>query len=104
MQAFFDIDTQIDFLYPAGAIYAPGAEKLIPAIKALNTYAVSNGIALISHYLVADALRAGTLKPVLRDFPIPELWVKAAIPARRRNAAAVQALLVLLKTSLAPSL
>jgi DNA-binding transcriptional LysR family regulator len=63
-----------------------------------------NGIALISHYLVADALRDGTLKPVLRDFPIPELWVKAAIPERRRNAAAVQALLTLLKTSLASSL
>ncbi|MCJ9701470.1 MULTISPECIES: LysR family transcriptional regulator [unclassified Bradyrhizobium] len=63
-----------------------------------------NGIALLSHYLVADALREGTLKPVLREFPIPELWVKAAIPERRRNAAAVQALLTLLKTSLAPSL
>jgi nicotinamidase/pyrazinamidase len=48
MQAFFDIDTQIDFLYPAGALYAPGAEKLIPAIRTLNTFAVSNGIALIS--------------------------------------------------------
>ncbi len=63
-----------------------------------------NGIALMSHYLVADALRDGTLKPVLRDFPIPELWVKATIPERRRNAAAVQALLALLKTSLATSL
>jgi nicotinamidase/pyrazinamidase len=48
MQAFFDIDTQIDFLYPAGALYAPGAEKLIPAIRTLNTFAVNNGIALIS--------------------------------------------------------
>jgi DNA-binding transcriptional LysR family regulator len=63
-----------------------------------------NGIALMSHYLVADALRDGILKPVLRDFPIPELWVKATIPERRRNAAAVQALLALLKTSLATSL
>jgi nicotinamidase/pyrazinamidase len=48
MQAFFDIDTQIDFLYPAGALYAPGAEKLIPAIRTLNTFAASHGIALIS--------------------------------------------------------
>jgi DNA-binding transcriptional LysR family regulator len=65
---------------------------------------VGNGIALMSHYLVADALRDGILKPVLRDFPIPELWVKATIPERRRNAAAVQALLALLRTSLATSL
>lgn len=63
-----------------------------------------NGIALISHYLVADALRDRSLRPVLSDFPIPELWVKAAIPERRRNAAAVQALLKLLKSSLAPTL
>lgn len=63
-----------------------------------------NGIALISHYLVDDALRSGALLPVLTDFPIPELWVKAAVPERRINAAAVQALLRLLKTELAPAL
>lgn len=33
---FFDIDTQIDFLYPAGALYVPGAEKIVPAVAALN--------------------------------------------------------------------
>jgi nicotinamidase/pyrazinamidase len=33
---FFDVDTQIDFLYPAGALYTPGSEKLIPTIAALN--------------------------------------------------------------------
>lgn len=47
-KAFFDIDTQIDFLYPAGALYAPGAEKLIPVVKALNTFASLKGIPLIS--------------------------------------------------------
>lgn len=48
MQVFFDIDTQIDFLFPAGALYSPGAETLIPAIRTLNTFAVKNGIVLIS--------------------------------------------------------
>src|ERR1700682_5103394 len=33
---FFDIDTQIDFLYPAGALYVPGAERLLPTIAQLN--------------------------------------------------------------------
>lgn len=33
---FFDIDTQIDFLYPAGALYVPGAEHIIGNIAALN--------------------------------------------------------------------
>ena len=63
-----------------------------------------NGIALLSHYLVADALRAGTLQPILTEFPIPELWVKAAVPERRIDAAAVQALLKTLKKSLSRSL
>lgn len=62
-----------------------------------------NGIAFISHYLVADALDSGRLQMVLPDFPIPELWVKATIPERRINSAAVQALLQLLKRSQAPA-
>ena len=31
-----DVDTQIDFLYPAGALYVPGAESIVPAIARLN--------------------------------------------------------------------
>lgn len=48
MRVFFDIDTQIDFLFPAGALYAPGAEKIVERIGALNRWAASKGIALIS--------------------------------------------------------
>lgn len=33
---FFDIDTQIDFVYPAGALYVPGAEGILPVIGELN--------------------------------------------------------------------
>ena len=33
---FFDIDTQIDFVYPAGALYVPGAERIVPVIAELN--------------------------------------------------------------------
>ena len=58
-----------------------------------------NGIAFISHYLAADALRDGALQVVLPEFPIPDLWVKATIPERRVNAAAIQALLRQLKHS-----
>ncbi len=55
---FFDIDTQIDFLFPAGALYAKGAERLIPTLAALNRYAAAQGYQLISttcaHPEVAD--------------------------------------------------
>ncbi len=33
---FFDIDTQIDFVYPAGSLYVPGAEQILPTIAELN--------------------------------------------------------------------
>ena len=45
---FFDIDTQIDFLYPAGALYVPGAEGLLPALARLNRYAAAHGIPVVS--------------------------------------------------------
>ena len=36
MKLYFDIDTQIDFMFPAGSLYVPGAEKLLPLIAKLN--------------------------------------------------------------------
>lgn len=48
MTAYFDIDTQIDFLYPAGALYGRGAERVIPAVAELNRYASGHAIPLIS--------------------------------------------------------
>jgi len=49
---FFDVDTQLDFLYPAGALYVPGAEKIVPALARLTRFAVANQIQIIS---TADA-------------------------------------------------
>ncbi len=45
---FFDIDTQLDFVTPAGALYAPGAERVIAAVAQLNRHAASSGIVLVS--------------------------------------------------------
>lgn len=45
---FFDVDTQVDFLRPSGALYVPGAESIVPAVAALNRWAHANGIPLIS--------------------------------------------------------
>src|SRR6202142_109489 len=45
---FVDVDTQIDFLFPAGALYVPGAARLLPAIARLNHFAAAQGIPLIS--------------------------------------------------------
>src|SRR5690349_8782502 len=45
---FFDIDTQIDFMYPAGALYVPGAERITPAVASLNRHAAASGIMVVS--------------------------------------------------------
>jgi len=49
---FFDVDTQLDFLYPAGALYVPGAEEILPALAKLTQFAKSNEILILS---TADA-------------------------------------------------
>jgi len=48
MTVFFDVDTQLDFLYPAGALYVPCAESIVPRVAALNQYAVQHGIPVVS--------------------------------------------------------
>ena len=45
---FFDVDTQLDFLYPAGALYVPGAETLLPALTRLTDFAASHALPIIS--------------------------------------------------------
>lgn len=45
---FVDVDTQLDFICAAGALYAPGAEQIITAVGRLTGYATANGIKVIS--------------------------------------------------------
>jgi len=45
---FIDIDTQLDFLYPAGALYVPQAERIVAAISRLNRSAAAKGIPVVS--------------------------------------------------------
>jgi nicotinamidase/pyrazinamidase len=46
--AFLDVDTQLDFLFPAGALYVPGGERIVEAIGRLNRYAAAHGIPVLS--------------------------------------------------------
>jgi nicotinamidase/pyrazinamidase len=45
---FFDVDTQLDFLFPAGALYVPGAEQIAAALGALTKLAKERGILIVS--------------------------------------------------------
>ena len=61
---FADIDTQWDFLAPAGALSVPGAAKLMPVIARLNQWAGQQGIPVIS---TMDAHAEND--PEFRDWP-----------------------------------
>lgn len=45
---FFDVDTQVDFILPTGALYVPGAEQIVPNLKKLMDYARANRIPVLS--------------------------------------------------------
>lgn len=46
--AFFDVDTQFDFMDPDGKLYVEGAERLVPNIKRLIDHAHAKDIPIIS--------------------------------------------------------
>lgn len=45
---FWDVDTQFDFIDPAGKLYVPGAEDIVPNIQRLNHWAGQNQVLVIS--------------------------------------------------------
>ena len=47
-RAFFDVDTQMDFMLPSGSLYVRGAEEIIPNLQKLMTYAQTHGIPILS--------------------------------------------------------
>ncbi|OPX23171.1 MAG: hypothetical protein B1H03_02470 [Planctomycetales bacterium 4484_113] len=61
---FVDIDTQYDFLDPSGALYVPGADKLIPVYEALYEEIREHGLLTIGS---VDAHESGD--PEFREFP-----------------------------------
>jgi nicotinamidase/pyrazinamidase len=44
---FFDIDTELDFLYPAGALYVHGAEAIVDRVAGLNRRAAKHRIPVV---------------------------------------------------------
>lgn len=51
------------------------------------------GIALLADYLVAPALRSGQLEELLPELKLPDIWLKALVPANRIDLPRIRALL-----------
>ncbi len=49
---FFDVDTQLDFVFPAGALHVPGAENIVENLGKLTRFAAAQQYQIIS---TADA-------------------------------------------------
>ena len=45
---FFDVDTQLDFISPAGALYVAGAEEIAPIVAKLTRFASQHEIPIVS--------------------------------------------------------
>ena len=45
---FVDVDTQLDFMLSNGALYVPGAERMIPKLRRLFDFARKNEISILS--------------------------------------------------------
>ncbi len=58
------------------------------------------GIALLADYLVAPALREGSLQEVLPGMQLPDLWLKALVPTNRIDLPRIRALLLWLTDEL----
>jgi nicotinamidase/pyrazinamidase len=61
---FLDVDTQRDFMLKTGALYVPGAERIIPKLRRLFEFAKKNEITILSS---VDAHTADD--PEFQQFP-----------------------------------
>ncbi len=48
MKLYLDVDTQMDFVFPGGALYVPGAERILERVGELNREALAIGAKLVS--------------------------------------------------------
>lgn len=85
---FFDVDTQHDFMIPGGALYVPGAEKIVPRLRRLFDCARRNRIFVLSS---VDAHTPND--PEFADFP-PHC-VKGTAGQRKIDATLMERALVL---------
>lgn len=48
MKLYVDVDTQLDFVFPAGSLYVPGSEAILARVGELNREAMASGAKLVT--------------------------------------------------------
>ena len=90
---YLDIDTQLDFVFPGGALYVPGAEQILARVAELNREAITGGHTLLAtmdahtendpefkawpHHCVAGTL--GQRKPEMTIVPGMHILTKQSV-------------------------
>jgi DNA-binding transcriptional LysR family regulator len=94
--------------WPFESATGPLSVDLRPKLSSNDSFVLTTaalhgiGIGLLPCYAVAPALRAGTLVPVLENFTVPSVWMKALIPEGRAGIPRVRSLLAFLKARHSP--
>jgi DNA-binding transcriptional LysR family regulator len=60
------------------------------------------GITILPRFLVHEDLGAGTLVPLLEDFPVSVYWLKALVPRMKMHRPAIRELIAFMKDSMPP--
>lgn len=63
---------------------------------------LGNGVAVLPRYLVTDDMQSGRLVPLLSDYPLMRLWLKALVPNIKINKAPVHELINFLQSRMQP--
>ena len=81
---FLDVDTQIDFLFPAGALYVPGSERIVPNLAALTQHALAHGHQIVSttDSHTEDDVEFGVWKPHCVEGTVGQQKVAATLSQR----------------------
>jgi nicotinamidase/pyrazinamidase len=45
---FWDVDTQFDFMHPAGRLYVPGSERIVNTVSEIRRFALTNGFSIVA--------------------------------------------------------
>ena len=60
------------------------------------------GVAILPRFLAADDIKAGRLRLLLEEFPLPTYWLKALVPRIKMDKPAVRELVTFLKAKTQP--